>query len=253
MFGLSLYGIGALCMWPAGLNQSFGGFCGATFVIGSGLGSLETAANPYLTGMFQSSIRVFSTHHAIVYIDCHAVCGPPRYSEIRINFAQSFNAVGTVVGPVLGSYAFFTGESDTVAALQRVQWVYLAIGLFVFCLAGIFFVSNIPEVTDEDMAFQVSTTHVDEQDKPFWKQWKLFHATLAQFTYTGAQGMSSDTVFFNLPFVYLTLTALQSPSPATSLITLSTPGPVATAPKAQSCWPVPRVPLQWAGSSAPVS
>lgn len=50
IFGLCLYGIGALCMWPAGLNQSFGGFCGATFVIGSGLGSLETAANPYLTG-----------------------------------------------------------------------------------------------------------------------------------------------------------------------------------------------------------
>lgn len=50
IFGLVLYGIGALCMWPAGLNQSFGGFCGATFVIGSGLGSLETAANPYLTG-----------------------------------------------------------------------------------------------------------------------------------------------------------------------------------------------------------
>lgn len=40
-------------MWPAGLNRSFGGFCGATFVIGSGLGSLETAANPYLTGMIR--------------------------------------------------------------------------------------------------------------------------------------------------------------------------------------------------------
>ncbi|KAF3394276.1 L-fucose-proton symporter [Penicillium rolfsii] len=164
IFGLTLYGIGALCMWPAGLHQSFGGFCGATFVIGSGLGSLETAANPYLT-----------------------VCGPPRYAEIRINFAQSFNAIGTVVGPVLGSYAFFTTTNDNVEALRRVQWVYLAIGIFVFCLAGVFFVSNIPEVTDEDMAFQVATTHVDEQDKPFWKQWKLFHATLAQFTYTGAQ------------------------------------------------------------------
>jgi hypothetical protein len=56
IFGLVLYGIGALCMWPAGLNQSFGGFCGATFVIGSGLGSLETAANPYLTGMRQSTV-----------------------------------------------------------------------------------------------------------------------------------------------------------------------------------------------------
>lgn len=35
-------------MWPAGLKRSFGGFCGATFIIGSGLGSLETAANPYM-------------------------------------------------------------------------------------------------------------------------------------------------------------------------------------------------------------
>lgn len=51
MFGLTLYGIGALMMWPAALKRSFGGFCGATFIIGSGLGSLETAANPYLTGM----------------------------------------------------------------------------------------------------------------------------------------------------------------------------------------------------------
>lgn len=175
-------------MWPAGLNQSFGGFCGATFVIGSGLGSLETAANPYLTGMCSSP----AFYQAILHTNCYTVCGPPRYSEIRINFAQSFNAVGTVVGPVLGSYAFFNGTSDTVAALQRVQWVYLAIGLFVFCLAGVFFVSNIPEVTDQDMAFQVSTTHVDEQNKPFWKQYKLFHAALAQFTYTGAQGTSSS-------------------------------------------------------------
>lgn len=37
-------------MWPAGVKRSFGGFCGATFIIGSGLGSLETAANPYLSG-----------------------------------------------------------------------------------------------------------------------------------------------------------------------------------------------------------
>lgn len=76
-------------------------------------------------------------------------------------------------------------------ALKRVQWVYLAIGIFVFILAAVFFVSEIPEVTDEDMAFQVSETHVNEQEKSFWKQYKLFHATLAQFTYTGAQGQCS--------------------------------------------------------------
>ncbi|GKZ85347.1 hypothetical protein AnigIFM56816_011118 [Aspergillus niger] len=164
IFGLSLYGIGALCMWPAGLNRSFGGFCAATFVIGSGLGSLETAANPYLT-----------------------VCGPPKYAEIRINLAQAFNGIGTCVAPALASYVFFTSTEDDVNALKRVQWVYLAIGIFVFVLAGVFFVSTIPEVTDEDMAFQVAETHVGEENKPFWKQYRLFHATLAQFTYTGAQ------------------------------------------------------------------
>ncbi|KAK2806889.1 hypothetical protein FQN51_005689 [Onygenales sp. PD_10] len=164
IFGLCLYGIGALCMWPAGLNRSFGGFCGATFVIGSGLGSLETAANPYL-----------------------AVCGPPKYAELRINFAQAFNAIGTVVGPVLGSYAFFTTASDDLAALRRVQWVYLAIGIFVFVLAGVFFVSNIPEVTDADMEFQVAETHIEGNEKSFWKRYQLFHAAAAQFFYTGGQ------------------------------------------------------------------
>ncbi|EEQ34404.1 L-fucose permease Glucose/galactose transporter [Microsporum canis CBS 113480] len=164
IMGLCLYGIGALCMWPAGLHQSFGGFCGATFVIGSGLGSLETAANPYLS-----------------------VCGPPKYAEIRINFAQAFNAIGTVVGPVLGSYVFFTTTADNVSALQRVQWVYLAIGIFVFCLAGVFYISDIPEVTDADMELQVAITHIEDKNDSFWKRYQLFHAAFAQFLYVGSQ------------------------------------------------------------------
>lgn len=151
-------------MWPAGLKRSFGGFCGATFVIGSGLGSLETAANPYM-----------------------AVCGPPRYAELRINLAQAFNAVGTIVGPVLGSYAFFKNTADSVDSLKSVQWVYLAIAIFVFILAGVFYVSPIAEVTDADMEHQIKGTHSGKADKPFRKQYTLFHAAFAQFCYTGAQ------------------------------------------------------------------
>lgn len=37
------------------------------------------------------------------------------------------------------------------------------------------------------MAFQAQETHVDAEDKPFIKQYKLFHAAFAQFCYTGAQ------------------------------------------------------------------
>lgn len=61
-----------LITWPCLVYKSFGGFCAATFIIGNGLGSLETAANPYIT-----------------------ICGPPRYAEIRINISQAFNGIGT--------------------------------------------------------------------------------------------------------------------------------------------------------------
>lgn len=124
IWGLCLYGIGSLIAWPCLVYRSFGGFCVAIFITGNGLGSLETAANPYLT-----------------------VCGPPKYSELRINFAQAFNGIGTVVAPVLGSYVFFTNVSGDQSSLQNVQWTYLAIAVFVFLLAGVFYLSPIPEIT----------------------------------------------------------------------------------------------------------
>ncbi|KAF9889651.1 hypothetical protein FE257_007159 [Aspergillus nanangensis] len=147
---------------PAIKAKSFGGFRGCTFVIGNGLGSLETAANSYIT-----------------------LCGPPKYSEIRINISQAFNAIGTVVAPVLGSYVFFVFDNKT--ALQNVQWVYTAIAIFAFTLAGIFFLSDILEITDADMAFQTAMTGTEQNDLPFRKQDRLFHASFAQFCYTGAQ------------------------------------------------------------------
>ncbi|OTA99855.1 hypothetical protein M426DRAFT_324746 [Hypoxylon sp. CI-4A] len=163
IWGLCLYAIGALIAWPCILARSFAGFCMATFIIGNGLGSLETAANPYIT-----------------------VCGPPRYAEIRINISQAFNGIGTVIAPVLGSYVFFASFDDETA-LRNVQWVYLAIAIFAFLLAFVFFMSVIPEITDADMAFQATETHANADDKPFWKQYRLFHAAFAQFCYVGAQ------------------------------------------------------------------
>ncbi|KZZ98528.1 Major facilitator superfamily domain, general substrate transporter [Moelleriella libera RCEF 2490] len=163
IWGLCLYALGGLLAIAALKAESFGGFCACIFIIGNGLGSLETAANPYIT-----------------------VCGPPRYSEIRINFSQAFNGVGTVIAPVLGSYVFFT--FDDKSAQANVQWVYLAIAVFVLLLAVVFYFSDIPEITDADMEFQARETHAGgSADQPFWKQWKLFHAAFAQFCYTGAQ------------------------------------------------------------------
>ncbi|KAL2256140.1 hypothetical protein VTK26DRAFT_2122 [Humicola hyalothermophila] len=177
IWGLFLYGLGALLAIPAIINHSFAGFCVCIFIIGNGLGSLEAAANPYI-----------------------AVCGPPKYSEIRMNVAQAFNGVGTVIAPVLGSYVFF--NFDDTKALENVQWVYLAIACFVYLLAVVFYLSPIPEITDADMAYQAEEAAaaaqqnpddrsppraVQAQDLPFRKQYRLFHAAFAQFCYTGAQ------------------------------------------------------------------
>ncbi|KAK3951340.1 major facilitator superfamily domain-containing protein [Pseudoneurospora amorphoporcata] len=162
IWGLFLYGLGALLAIPCIKAHSFAGFCVCIFIIGNGLGSLETAANPYIT-----------------------VCGPPRYSEIRINVAQAFNGIGTVVAPVLGSYVFFVFDEEV--ALQNVQWVYTAIAIFVFFLAVVFYLIELPEITDADMQHQAAETHAGEADQPFRKQYRLFHASFAQFCYTGAQ------------------------------------------------------------------
>jgi FHS family L-fucose permease-like MFS transporter len=75
------------------------------------------------------------------------VCGPPKYSEIRINIAQAFNGVGTVVAPVLASYVFFNNVGTDESALKNVQWTYLAIACFVFALAVVYYFSPIPEIT----------------------------------------------------------------------------------------------------------
>lgn len=131
---------------------------------GSGLSTLETAANPFI-----------------------ATCGPTQYSEIRLTLAQAFQGTGTVVAPVLASYVIFANVDDT--ALDSVQWVYLGIACFVFALSVVFFFAPIPEVTDTDMANQAaaSAQKTDFEDKPLKKQYTLFFGVAAQFAYVGAQ------------------------------------------------------------------
>ncbi|KKY24092.1 putative glucose galactose transporter [Phaeomoniella chlamydospora] len=174
--GLCLYGIGALMFWPSAVYRSFGGFCGSLFIVGSGLSTLETSANPYI-----------------------AVCGPPRLSEIRLELSQSIQAVGSVVAPLLAARVFFknTNEGD----LTNVQWTYLGIAAFVFCLAVVFFFAPIPEVTDADMALQAEQcsdlTGFDE--KPLSKHYKLFFGVAAQFCYVGAQvGVASQFINYTV-------------------------------------------------------
>ena len=150
--------------WPSAVHRSFAGFCGSLFIVGSGLSCLETSANPFI-----------------------ATCGPPRLSEFRLELSQSFQAVGSVIAPLLAARVFF--DSTTPKDLSKVQWTYLGLAAFVFLLAVVFYFSPLPEVTDADMALQAEqcaglTGYVD---KPMRKQYKLMFGVAAQFCYVGAQ------------------------------------------------------------------
>lgn len=161
--------------WPASVKLSFGGLVAAQFIVGCGLSSLEVSANPFIS-----------------------VCGPPRYSEIRLNTAQAFQAIGTVVAPVLASHVFFTKVSGA-QALSSVQWTYLALACFVLLLAVVFYFSKIPEITDADMAKQATESGYNYDSKPIYKQKILLWGTMAQFMYVGSQ-VAIAGYFINVRF-----------------------------------------------------
>ncbi|RAL60073.1 hypothetical protein DID88_000699 [Monilinia fructigena] len=164
----------ALMFWPSAVYRSFPGFCGSLFIVGSGLSTLETSANPFI-----------------------ATCGPPRLSEFRLELSQAFQAVGSVAAPLLASRVFFKeGDGED---LSKVQWTYLGIAGFVFLLAVVFFFSKLPEVTDADMELQAESSAglTGYEEKPMRKQYKLIFGVAAQFCYVGAQvGVAANFIKF---------------------------------------------------------
>ncbi|APA14410.1 hypothetical protein SS1G_11749 [Sclerotinia sclerotiorum 1980 UF-70] len=163
MTGLCVLAVGCLLMWPSGVKHSFGGYCGSMFVVGAGLSTLETAADPFLS-----------------------ICGPPRYSEIRLNLAQAVQAVGSFVAPLLASRVFFAKTVDNDQGLKNVQWTYLGVAGFVGLLIVLFYLAPMPEITDADMSTQ-ELEIADYDPGPFKRQFNLFLAVWSMFCYIGAQ------------------------------------------------------------------
>ncbi len=84
--GLVLFGGGMILFWPAAVSGRYVPFLVALFTVGSGASFLETASNPFI-----------------------AQFGDPATSEQRLNFSQSFNPPGTIVGVLLGARFIFSG------------------------------------------------------------------------------------------------------------------------------------------------
>lgn len=159
--GLLLYASGALLFYPAAQNASFPFFLFALFVLASGLTFLETAANPYIT-----------------------VLGNPETSELRLNLSQSFNGVGSFIGPIIGGALFFGNKSTSnTEELGSVKLVYIAIAALVLIVAFLFVRTPMPEVKEEELVID-EKGHVG---KTLFQHTHFVWAIVAQFFYVAAQ------------------------------------------------------------------
>ncbi|KAK8014640.1 hypothetical protein PG990_007936 [Apiospora arundinis] len=179
MIGLCIYGIGTIMFWPSAVLLSFGGFMFCSFVVGFGLGVLETAANPFLI-----------------------LCGPMDYAEMRLLTAQGVQAVATVLAQLLAQKVFFTSvesaDPNSSVNLLDVQWTYLAITLFCVALALFFYYMPLPEVNDAELENSTLYLPVDPTKRSIGglelRTWTLILAVAAQWTYMA--GQESMSIFF---------------------------------------------------------
>ena len=161
--GLILYGVGALLFIPGSYLMSFEFFLFSLFIIGCGLTCLETAANPYVT-----------------------VLGERKSAEQRINFAQSFNGLGWICGPLVGGFFLFANKGTANIAAP-----YAIIGVVVLLVALVFSFVKLPEVESEsgvshEKVAQTCRVNVASPSN-IWKIPSFTFGLMALFLYVAAQ------------------------------------------------------------------
>lgn len=181
--GLVLCAAGALLFLPASTAGVYEFFLFALFVMACGQSFLEVAANPYVT-----------------------ILGPAETAERRLNFAQSFNAVGAFISPMIGRAFILTGieyapaqlavmsaaqvQAYRAQAATTVKLPYALIAALFLVVAAMIWRTHLPDVIDSS----------GENDRPAGRGRVLAHPHLvkgiiAQFFYVGAQvGVASFVI-----------------------------------------------------------
>jgi MFS transporter, FHS family, L-fucose permease len=188
--GLCLFGVGTLMFWPAAVSARYSLMLAALFLVGCGSATLETAANPFI-----------------------AQFGSPETSERRLNFSQTFNPLGTIVGVLIGTFFIFSGielspkqlmimkEAGTYvnylhSEIMRVVPTYVTLGCVVLLLAIIIGRTSFPHLSGDWDELPVGGLfgHV----LVLLRTTTLRFAIFAQFCYCGAQ-VSTWSAF--IPYV----------------------------------------------------
>ncbi|MEH6511713.1 L-fucose:H+ symporter permease [Maribacter arcticus] len=196
LIGLGLYAVGALLFYPAAITEQFWFFCLGLYVLTFGLAFLETTANPYILAM-----------------------GDPRTATQRLNLAQAFNPVGSILGLLVAQqFVLQKLQSDDIAnysALEEAKKVlirtsdlmvirdpYVILGLVILAVLVLVSISKMPQKKGDGITDSLGETFAKLKANSTYTL-----GVSSQVLYVGAQimcwtyiyqyaeaiGMSSDT------------------------------------------------------------
>jgi FHS family L-fucose permease-like MFS transporter len=194
LLGLGLYILGALLFYPAKLTAEFYYFLAALWILSGGLSILETAANPYIIAM-----------------------GPEETGTRRLNFAQSFNPLGSILGVIL-SKLFILSRLNSANATERaamkieelqviqsgeldaVTTTYVIVGLILLITWILIAVNkSMPKASDTSGPLNLGPTF-----KRLVHNRHYMWGVVAQFFYVGAQiGVWSFTIRYVMQEMHL--------------------------------------------------
>ena len=183
IIGLSLYAVGALLFFPAAQFEVFGFFLGSLYILTFGLAFLETTANPYILSM-----------------------GDEETATRRLNLAQSFNPMGSILGMFVASKVILSAlESDkrdaagnlifdTLSAAEKavirtndlaiIRNPYVILGFVVIAMLVVIALYKMPKRAKADHEI-----HALDSFKNLIKNIKYREGVIAQVFYVGAQIM----------------------------------------------------------------
>ncbi len=181
IIGLALYAVGALLFFPAAQYEIFGFFLVSLYILTFGLAFLETTANPYILSM-----------------------GSPETATRRLNLAQSFNPMGSLLGMTVASQIILPAlESDNATGnmayetlsvaekaairthdLATIRDPYVVLGFVVIVMLVVIALAKMPKRESAD-----HEVHAWHSFKRLVKNKIYREGVIAQVFYVGAQIM----------------------------------------------------------------
>lgn len=162
ILGLLLYAAGAILFLPAASTASYAFYLVAIYIMASGCSVLETTANPYIMSM-----------------------GNPETATRRLNIAQSFNPMGSILGILVSKYFILQDIS-----LYSVSGTYAGLGVALLAIMVVMLFVRMPEGKDETKQASLINTF-----SRLAKNKRYAWGVVAQFFYVGAQiGVWSFTI-----------------------------------------------------------